>query len=311
MRDLVRLSWAETVKLLKRRLTWVLLLVLVVVLVMRINNVHGHAFDEPPDWITPLTILPEDYRRAAVLPAVFDRARLSYDWLNISLILLAALTVGQEFAWGTMRTALARGPGRTRLLIAKFIALAAVAAFYLLALWIACGIIGIFTTRSLDGGVSWSFLSGAFLGQEMAALVRTWVIIWPVIAVAIWIALCARNPGLPINLVGLAYFLEWMTFASFGLILMLIVEVTGKGSNEGVTRFWGTLMTLIPHYNSAVVLHWGRPGKLAQIDLAALSTAETWNLPHDPWRCLALLLGYGLVALALALWTFRRKDVTA
>jgi ABC-2 type transport system permease protein len=311
MRDFLLLSWAEIVKLLKRRLTWGLLALLVVILAMRINNVYGHAFDAPPDWITPFTMLPEDYRQAAILPAVFERAWLSLDWLNFALLLLTALSVGQEFAWGTMRTVLARGTGRARWLIARFVALAAVAACYLLTLWIACGVLGLLTTHSLEGGVSWRFLDAAFLAQQTAALARTWLITWPIIALAMWLAVWTRNPGLPLNLVGLAYFVEWMLFASFGLVLMLVLEVSGKEPGEGAAKLWGALLTLIPHYNSAIVLHWGQPGKLSQIDLAALSTAEAWNLPHDPWRALALLLAYGLVALLLALRTFRRKDVTA
>jgi len=311
MRDLLRLSWAEIVKLLKRRLTWGLLALLVVVLAMRINNVYGHAFDEPPDWITPFTTLPEDYRRAAILPAVFERAWLSFDWLNFALLLLTALGVGQEFAWGTMRTVLARGTGRARWLLARFVALTVVAACYLLALWIASGVFGLLTTRSLEGGVSWRFLDVTFVAQQIAALARAWLIIWPIIALAMWLAVWTRNPGLSLNLMGLAYLVEWMLFASFGLVLMLVIEISGQGPGEGIAKFWGTLLTLIPHYNSAIVLHWGQPGKLSQIDLAALSTAETWNLPRDPWRSLALLLAYGLAALLLALHTFRRKDVTA
>ena len=134
MRDWLLLSWAEVVKLFKRRLTWVLLVLLMAILAMRVNNVYGHAFDEPPDFdespalFEAYVVLPEDYRQAAVLPGVFERARLSFDWLNLFSILLTAMTVGQEFAWGTMRTALARGPGRVRLLLAKFVALAAVIA---------------------------------------------------------------------------------------------------------------------------------------------------------------------------------------
>ena len=310
MRSLLILSRAEVVKLLKRRLTWVLLVLLVVILGLRINNVYGHAFDESPEQVSPITGLAEVYRQAAVLPGVFERARLSYDWLNIFLILLAAVTVGQEFTWGTMRTALARGPGRARLLMAKFIALAAAAAFYLLVLWIACGVLGFFTTQGLEERVDWSFLDGSFLVQEIAALARTWVIIWPVIAFAMLLAVWLRNPGLSINLMGLVYCLEWMIFASFGLILMFVREITGKDLIEIFTGPFRTLTALIPHYNSAVVIHWGHPGRLSELDLAMLSTAEFFNLPSDPWRCMALLLGYGIVALVLALLLLRRKDVT-
>lgn len=319
MRDLGRLSWAEVVKLLKRRLTWGLLLLLLVILVMRINNVYDHACDEPPApgetaLVEAYLRLPQDYHRAAVLPGVFERARLSFDWLNIFLILLAAMSVGQEFAWGTVRTALARGPGRARLLMARFIALTTVAAFYLLVLWIACGIIGVLTTRGLDGGVSWSFLSGAFLAQEMAALARTWAIVCPVVAWATLLAVWARNPGLSLSLAELAYGLDFLAIISFGGLLGIYFTAlaeAGRDPREVSAGILGLLLTWLPHYNSAIVLHWGQPGKLSELDRAMLSAAEALNLPRDPWRSVVLLLGYGVVALLLALWLFRRKDVTA
>jgi len=315
MHSLWPLFRAEMGKLLKLRLTWVLLGLLIVILGLRVDNVFGHAFDPPPEredsLPEALVVLPQDYRQAAGLPGVFERARLSYDWINLSMILLAAVTVGQEFVWGTLRTALARGPGRVRLLLAKFAALAAVAAFYLIALWLACGVMGLFTTRRLAGRVDWGFLGGSFLTGEMAALARTWVIVWPVIALTMLLVVWARSPGLSINLAGLAYFLNWISFASFGLALILIVEATGKSTDQVATGLWGALLTLIPHYNSALVIHWGQPGKLSQIDLGAFSTAQAFGLPVDPWRGLAVLLGYGLVALALAAWVFYRRDVEA
>jgi len=317
MRSLLLLSWAEIVKLLKLRLTWVLLALLVVIMGLRINNIHGHAFDEPPELteldVASLVVLPEDYRQAAILPGVFGRARLSFDWLNIFMILLVALTVGQEFTWGTMRTTLARGTGRTRLLMAKSIALAAVAVFYLLILWIACGIFGLLTTQSLEGRIDWSFLDGAFLVQEIAALARTWVIIWPVIASALLITVWACNPGLSLTLMELAYGFDLLTYAFsgglLGIFLMYVIEA-GRDPLETGAGLWGALVTVLPHYNSTVVIHWGLPGKLSELELAMLSAAEALNLPRDPWRCLVLLLGYGLVALVLSLWIFQRKDVT-
>ncbi len=317
MCSLLILSWAEIVKLLKLRLTWVLLVLLVVILGMRLNNIHGHAFDEPPELtdfdVASLVVLPEDYRQAAILPGVFKRARLSFDWLNIFMILLVVLTVGQEFTWGTMRTTLARGTGRTRLLMAKFIALAVVAAFYLLILWIACGLFGLLTTQSLEGRIDWSFLDGAFLVQEIAVLARTWAIICPVIALALLVAVWTRNPGLSLTLVELTYGFDLLTsiFSGglLGIFLMYVIEAS-RDPREIGAGLWGALMTVFPHYNSTVVIHWGLPGKLSELELAMLSSAEALNLPRDPWRCLVLLLGYGLVALVLALWIFRRKDIT-
>jgi len=314
MRSLLILSWTQVVKLLRRHLTWVLLMLLIVILGMRINNIYHHAFDAPPQEVSPITILPEDYGRAAILPGIFERARLSYDWLNLFVILLATVSVGQEFTWGTMRTILARGAGRARLLIARFFALGAVAALYLLVLWVACGALGILTTKSLAGQIDWSFLDATFLVQEIAALARTWAITCPVIALALLVAVWARNPGLSLTLTELTYGLDLLMVTFFGgavgIYLAYVVEA-GMDPRETGTGVWGTLATLLPHYNSAVVVHWGQPGKLSEMERAMLSMAEVLNLPRDPWRCMALLLGYGIVALILGLLIFWRKDVTA
>ena len=147
----------------------------------------------PDPAVAAYVVLPEEYRQAAVLPGAFEQARLSYDWLNIAVILLTAITLGQEFAWGTARTILARGPGRIRLLIARFLALAAMVGFYLLTLWIASGILGMFPTRGLEGAADWPFWGAPFLAQQGAALIRTWAIILPVIAIAMFLTVWIFN----------------------------------------------------------------------------------------------------------------------
>ncbi len=318
MHSLLILCRAELVKLLRRRLTWVLLGLLIAILGMRINNVYGHAFDEPPELAEPelvkaLVILPEDYRLAATLPGLFKRARLSFEWLNIFLILLTTVSVGQEFTWGTMRTTLARGTGRIRLLIAKFLALAAIAAFYLSALWIACGILGIFTTQSLHGRVDWSFVDGSFFAQEITALARTWLIIWPVIALAMLFSVWLRNPGSALNLAALAYGLDFLATVFSGAVLgVYLAALMEAGIDPQKTVIGPTrvLPTLLPHFNTAVALHWGQPGKIPELDRTIVSTAEILNMPHGPGRCMIVLLSYGIVALGLAVWIFRRRDVT-
>ena len=90
---------------------------------------------------------------------------------------------------------------------------------------------------------------------------------------------------------------------------MYVMEA-GKDSQEIGAGIWGFLVTLLPHYNSTVVIHWGAPGKLSELERSMLYAAEALNLPRDPWRCLALLLGYGIFALVLVLRLFQRKDVT-
>lgn len=306
MRSLLALAWAEMVKLLKRPLTWGLLLLLVILLGMRLNGLYKRALQAPPDpAVAAYVVLPEEYRQAAVLPGAFEQARLSCDWLNIAVILLTAMTLGQEFAWGTARTILARGPGRIRLLIARFLALAAMVGFYLLTLWIASGILGMFTTRGLEGAADLHFWGAPFLAQQGAALIRTWAIILPVIAIAMFLTVWTCNPGLSITLLGVTYGLEWLSYGMYGLLWMLVGKVTGIGRS-----LWQAMLTLMPHYNSAVVIHWGRPSRTSQIDWAAIGLAEAQGLPHSPWRSLAVLLACGLAAMMLALWTFRRKDLT-
>jgi ABC-2 type transport system permease protein len=306
MRSLLALAWVEVVKLLKRPLTWGLLLLLVILLGLRLNGLHKRALQAPPDpAVAAYVVLPEEYRHVAVLPGAFEQARLSYDWLNIAVILLTAMTLGQEFAWGTARTILARGPGRIRMLVAQYVALAAMAGFYLFVLWIASGIFGLFTTRGLEGSVDWPFFGAAFLAQQGAALIRTWAIVLPVIAIAMFLTVWTCNPGLSITLMGATYGLEWLSYGMYGLLWMLVGKVTGIGRS-----FWQALLTLMPHYNSAIVIHWGHPGRTSQIDWAAIGLAEAQGLPRSPWRSLAVLLACGLFAMMLALWMFRRKDLT-
>lgn len=312
MPSLLLIARAELVKLTRRPQTWILLIALLAVLALGFNTQVGRAQAPPPETDDPFVRTPEEYRQAVTLPGAFDQVQVYYHWPNVLLLLLVTVTVSQDFTWGTMRTTLSREPNRARLLLARLAAIAAVAALYLLVVWIAYGAMGLQATRSLHGQVGLDFLDGAFLGQQVAALARTWVATLPVIAFGLFVAFWARNPAIALTLSGMGYFLVWMTLmVSLGLLLPIAVMSSEAGRDLASTDFgiWGMLPTLTPHYNMTAVVHWGEPSTMATDASLAAPFILGFDLPHGPWRGLGLLLGYSLLCLVGAWWLFRHKDV--
>jgi hypothetical protein len=190
-----------------------------------------------------------------------------------------------------------------------------VAAGYVIAVWVFCTILGFWATLSLEGSIDLDFLTGRFALQQLGGLIRTWMITWPVIAFALFVAVWARNTGVSITLGGMAYFLDWaVLFSLFGFVItyVFLAPAVEAGLDPASVDLgiWGVLPTLSPHYNMAAVVHWGDIEMMSTDASIAVLAVLGVNLPHGPWRGLGLLLAYSFLSLALAWWTFRRKDVT-
>ncbi|MCP4422400.1 MAG: ABC transporter permease, partial [Chloroflexi bacterium] len=153
MNSLLRLTKIELLKIKKHRLTWGVLFALVLVLGLQMNSLRRDAHEHPlsETAVADTSTMPpaqtedgfdmsifdppvtnQDYWDAATLPGVFAHYWRMVDWLNIVVIVLGIIFVGQEFSWGTLRMALARGVKRSHLVWAKFVALGLTTAVYLL-----------------------------------------------------------------------------------------------------------------------------------------------------------------------------------
>jgi ABC-type transport system involved in multi-copper enzyme maturation permease subunit len=318
MASLFLVSRAEAFKLVKQPLTWVFLLLLLLIMTLNFDAKVNHAQEARPEraeFENPFSPTPEEYHRAVVYPGAFEQVQIGFHRPAFSLLLLTVATVSQEFNWGTMRTILSREPGRRRLLVARLGALAAVAGLYLVIIWVGYGILGLWASYKLDGGVDLSFVDHSFFIQQLAILVRVWLAIMPVITFGLFVAIWARNAAISITLGGMAYFLAWM---SLMVLLALVVTTSaaraveaGQDISSVDLGMPGLIVTLSPIYNMNVVVHWGEMEMMTTDESLSTLAILDFNLPHDPWRGLGLLLGYSCLSLALAGWLFWRVDVTA
>lgn len=203
----------------------------------------------------------------------------------VLVVILAASAIATEFGWGTIRTLLPRGAGRTPFLTAKLVALLLfLAVVVLLGYLVALGA-SIFVTalEDLDTG-----LGGDFLPQTLAALGRTAYVMLPYLALTFLVALWTRSTAAGIGIGLSVLFLE-------GLFTSLITL-----GDSPLERLPAALLSrnvdAVMAPNSA-----GLGGTFAQ---------PATDLP-DPWRAAGVLALYIAAFIGLAYWVFRRRDITA
>src|SRR6266508_5098911 len=154
MLNLIRAEW---LKLIKRPLTWTLLIVFLALLLLNMAvefltvALHDGAFGS-----FQLKLLREEqvaqFRLLISFPGAFGAAFVQVNGIGgICAIILAAGAFGSEYSWGTLRTQLARQPHRGLYLVAKITTL------YLVLLM---GVI-----IALLAGALFAWLFGVFLGR--------------------------------------------------------------------------------------------------------------------------------------------------
>ena len=275
----------------------------------------GPAADVPGAWIVSTMsvgqgISPRELVRAATLPGLFEQIDAMVDWLVLATILLAIVAVGREFDWGTMRAVLARGVRRGQFALAKLVALAAVAILYLLVLWVACALMGLWTTRALAGESGLSFLDGAFVRSQLGLLARASLILLSFCAFALAFNLWAGKPGPAFTLLFLLHFASLLAYILLPMGAGFFFVDASETSPEAFgNSIWGRAFALVPHYNSRIVAHWAEPPRLAEIDNWARNMALLFGLPTDPWRAAIVLLLYGFVPLLAAVHLFKRRGM--
>jgi ABC-type transport system involved in multi-copper enzyme maturation permease subunit len=340
-----RLFHVELIKLLRHRLTWAVLVGLLLIMGLQLNGLYREVTADPnllatlnqyqqtsiPPLApaTPTATTPESrgelldaalgaeaiqpvHRLAnIVLPGVFNRVQLMADWLAVTMILFGILVIGHELNWGTLRTVLVRGVSRWQLLTAKLGAVTAVAATLLLLLWLACGLIGLGTTRQLSGTVDFDFATGSFWLAQLGMLARIWLVVLVFLAFTLAINIWLNKPGPAFSLLFLSYGLSWFAYISSTVAAVFVlanpkVDITNFKNSLG-----GWLISLLPHYNGRLVTYWQQPPHiLSEFDTSVYAFAQAFGLSQDPHRALLILLLYGFIPFQLALYTFQQREIT-
>lgn len=250
-----------------------------------------------------------DFLQAVTLPGILRRVPLMHDWMTVAFVLLGVVSVAQEFPWGTMRAALARGVPRASVVVTKFLALAGLAVCFSLALWLACGVLGAWTTRALVGSVDWGFLDGAFLLEQASIVARTWWIALSSVAVTAGVYVWVGRPGPGVVLRFLGYFFSLLAYVFLMMLPLYVLIVADVEPSAFGDSLWARLVELLPHYNARIVAHWGEPGNVFEMDYGTWTMARIFGLNYDPWYAVTLLALYGLATLVPAAIAFGRRDM--
>ncbi len=205
----------------------------------------------------------------------------------VLMVTLSSSVVGTEYGWGTLRTVIARGPGRWPFLLAKFcvVALAGLAALVVVAVFIGIGSI---VTTGLSENSSELTSSGEWSEAVLTILKAAYVLIpYALLAAALTVLTSSATVGLAITV---GYHI-----AEQIVVPILIIFVDGFDTIAGFTLGISA---------NTLVSQGG-----AQDFIFLVTTIAGGELPGTT-QAFLVLLAYSVIFAGLALWLFQRRDIT-
>jgi ABC-2 type transport system permease protein len=284
-----RLMAAEFFKLRKRMMTWVVALigvglVLLLYTVLWSTSVRVSHFGDNNQY-TGI-----DLRQALFPPgAVPYGLQVVGSFGAILAIILAAGSIGSEYAWGTVRLIATASSGRIRLLASKLAVVCGLTAAGVL-LMILAAVVYSLVIALYYGDASASFLTATYVRDQLGAYGRTLLVLAPYVTLAFSVAVVGRS-----------------TLAGVG---------TGMGVAfaepiiDGLLRAAGSPWKDIPNYllntNRQIILLQNQvPNVLPRLGGGREDLAGALSPPMAG----LLLAGYTVAFVAIALIVFRRRDI--
>ncbi|MDO8473289.1 MAG: ABC transporter permease subunit [Dehalococcoidia bacterium] len=288
---MTRLIGAELFKLQKRMMTKVLLLILVGIMVVfylllfAISKVTfpstggGAQMGE----IKNLLGLPVALPFAMSMLASFG---------SVLAVILVASSMGNEYNWRTIRTALTCSEGRLKFLGAK-LAAAGILILIGLVVGLAAGFVMSLITTAIGGyAFDFSFATGSYLWAQFLQFWRTFFVVIPYALLAFLFSIVAKSAGPGIGLGIGVYFLESIITVFMGFAGGWIAQIPKYLLNANVSA-----ITALAQLPSGFRSGGGMGGGLSE------------TLPGVPHAYITLSL-YSLAFIGIAFYLFRTRDVT-
>jgi ABC-type transport system involved in multi-copper enzyme maturation permease subunit len=263
----------ELFKLRKRPMTWIsaaLLLASVSVFV-----VLGYVLARADDVVGDL----EGFLLPNIIPNLFD---IISAFGAMLVVVLAASSIGSEFSWGTIRAMVGSGVPRTKLLVAKLLAIVEV----IVLLTVAALLTGVITSFGITvaGGhnISFGWINGSILSDVGVMFLMTVVSLFVYAVIGFAVATVTRSLAAGIA-VGIG-----ITIAE-AILSTVLSAVGGIGETLAKALFSTNLNTL-----------------------AAWNTFESVQLPDEApgtTQALLVLTGYTIILLVVAFGVFRTRDI--
>ena len=284
MSDVVNVARAELFKLVRRPAAWTLLAAAAL-----LSQVFGYLIpylsyaggdSGPIEGASKEAIL------ASTLPDQIVASTLGGFpvFAGALALVFGALVLGSEYGWGTVKTMLTQRPGRTALLAGQAVALVVSVAVGVLVLFVLGAISSMAIALGQDQSTAFpSFLD--LLGGYVAGVAI--MLMWAGLGGALGVVL--RGVALPIGL---------------GVVWVLGVENLIAGVASSVFTALRPLRDVMPGINAGSLASAVMPSRPAGIE-----PPPGVNSDVADGRALITVACYVVVCLAVALWTYRRRDV--
>ena len=276
---MLKLIGVELFKIRKRRMTWILLAVLIVFFCIVSMSQYAYFEAEKVSFQFPH------------LFAMIFSTGLGIG--TILLIILVGSTVGNEYRWGTVGQMLTRRGARFYYLGAKLLALTIVALIGLVFSLIVGFILASIISFLLFGSISWDFISASFVWELVLMFGRTAFTLLPYMLLAAVFAIIGRSA-----LVGVA-----------GGLVYYFVEAIASGGLSQVSGWTGSIPDYLMSHNVYAIISLNQlngeaPG-VGPMGVVGIPT----QLPSTLQAAVTLLI-YCLVFLAISFYLFRKQDLT-
>ncbi|MBN1368838.1 MAG: ABC transporter permease subunit [Dehalococcoidaceae bacterium] len=187
---MIKLIKGELSKLAKRRMTWILVVVMVVYFAIILFATYG-VVSSPPERMSPQII--DQIRSSLQFPGAFETIfSTARTILTLLVIILVASSIGNEYGWGSIRQILSRRGIRYQFVVSKLVSLIFYALIGLV-LALITGFVLILIIASMLGPVTWDFLTAGYIGEMAETFGWTLFTLLPYIALTAFFAFLGRS----------------------------------------------------------------------------------------------------------------------
>ena len=280
-----RMEWT---KVFRRKMTWVLVGILVLLLVglyLTIYAVAQEALSNPeasPGTVENLQGMLCWPQALTSLLGLTGGAGLG----GLLLVVLAGAMTAQEYSWRTTHLWLSRGLPRSAFLTAKYATLVVAALLVVLAAVLVTSPLTAWFTQQLTGSLNLADLDLVEMGLS---ILRTAYTILPYVGLTFLVAILTRSTAAAIA-AGLAYALA---------LENIVVQLLGLAGG-----LWADVARYAPGSLAAALMQTNL--RLVEVDLGSGVNA---GLP-SPWAAAGGITLYTVAFLGLSLWAFRRQNLT-
>ncbi len=272
----------ELFKLRKRKMTWIMIIVLAAFFGLIFFAVYGITTN-PPARMPQEGV--ETMRNLITFPDAFKMIFSTAQNIGaILLTIIVASSVGNEYGWGTIRQTLIRKGIRYQYVLSKLVAFVIYALIGIVIAFIIGFCLALLTTQWINGVLNWDFMTVSYIGGLFTMYGWTFYGLFVYILLAMLFSIAGRSAIVGIGATLGYYFVESIAISIFNQSGGWLSEIPNY---------------LIGHNISAIL-----PTTLMQGPFTSSGA-----LPSTLYASIVLAI-YSVVFLGLSLYLFKRRDVT-